>query len=63
MNKLVVALNGTIVGLLEKSAGGAMLFTYHESWLSRPGARAISLSLPLQKDSSDNRDRCYRILN
>ncbi|NHB93850.1 type II toxin-antitoxin system HipA family toxin [Photorhabdus cinerea] len=50
MNKLVVALNGTVAGLLEKSAGGVMLFTYHESWLSRPGARAISLSLPLQSE-------------
>ena len=45
---LTVALNGLVVGQLEKRNG--MTFCYDESWLARPGARAISLSLPLQAD-------------
>jgi serine/threonine-protein kinase HipA len=44
--QLTVALNGLVVGQLEKRGG--MTFRYDESWLARPGARAISLSLPLQ---------------
>lgn len=50
MEKLRVALNGTLVGTLEKHAGGAMSFVYHEEWLAQAGARAISLSLPLQSE-------------
>ncbi|WP_122290148.1 type II toxin-antitoxin system HipA family toxin [Serratia plymuthica] len=50
MEKLRVALNGTLVGTLEKHAGGAMSFVYHEEWLAQAGARAISLSLPLQPE-------------
>lgn len=48
MDKLTLALNGIIVGTLEKAGGGEMSFVYHESWLERAGSRAISLSLPLQ---------------
>lgn len=48
MDKLTLALNGITVGTLEKASGGEMSFVYHESWLNRAGARAISLSLPLQ---------------
>ncbi|PKE29625.1 serine/threonine protein kinase [Rahnella sp. AA] len=48
MDKLTLALNGITVGTLEKASGGEMSFMYHESWLNRAGARAISLSLPLQ---------------
>lgn len=47
MDKLTVALNGIIVGTLEKAAGGEMSFLYAQHWLERAGARAISLSLPL----------------
>jgi serine/threonine-protein kinase HipA len=50
MDKLTLALNGITVGTLEKGGSGEMSFVYHHSWLSRPGARAISLSLPLQQD-------------
>jgi serine/threonine-protein kinase HipA len=50
MEKLRVALNGTVVGMLEKHAGGAMSFVYQEEWLAQAGARAISLSLPLQSE-------------
>jgi HipA-like protein len=46
MEKLRVAPNGTVVGMLEKHAGGAMSFVYQEEWL----ARAISLSLPLKPE-------------
>jgi serine/threonine-protein kinase HipA len=48
MDKLTLALNGITVGTLEKASGGEMSFVYHGSWLNRAGARAISLSLPLQ---------------
>lgn len=48
MAKLTLALNGISVGTFEKAVSGEMSFVYHESWLSRAGARAISLSLPLQ---------------
>lgn len=49
MNILTVALNGIAVGALAKGVGSDMTFTYYPDWLSRPGARAISLSLPLQR--------------
>lgn len=47
MSKLTVALNGIKVGKLTLEKSGAMAFEYHPEWLERPGARAISLSLPL----------------
>ncbi|OZB19582.1 MAG: serine/threonine protein kinase [Marinobacter sp. 34-60-7] len=47
MANLTVALNGIPVGVLERSRSGAMAFHYLRSWLERPGARALSLSLPL----------------
>ena len=45
--KLIVAMNGIEVGALFRDGRGAMSFQYLQSWLNRPGARAISLSLPL----------------
>ena len=45
--KLIVAMNGIEVGTLSRDGRGAMSFQYLASWLNRPGARAISLSLPL----------------
>ena len=45
--KLIVAMNGIEVGVLFRDGRGAMSFQYLQSWLNRPGARAISLSLPL----------------
>jgi serine/threonine-protein kinase HipA len=47
MSQLLVALNGIEVGVLEKARSGAMTFRYLKEWVSRQGARAISLSLPL----------------
>ena len=47
MSQLLVALNGIEVGILEKARSGAMTFQYLKEWVNRPGARAISLSLPL----------------
>ena len=47
MSQLLVALNGIEVGILEKARSGAMTFQYLKEWVDRPGARAISLSLPL----------------
>lgn len=47
MNSLIVALNGIPVGQLKLEPSGAMAFQYNTDWLNRPGARPISLSLPL----------------
>lgn len=44
---LNIYMNGIHVGKLEKSIQGAINFTYHQAWLDAPGARPISLSLPL----------------
>ncbi|MTC75939.1 type II toxin-antitoxin system HipA family toxin [Providencia sp. wls1919] len=48
MQVLSVAMNGDLVGALYKNPDGGMSFQYAEVWLNQPGARAISLSLPLQ---------------
>jgi serine/threonine-protein kinase HipA len=45
---LTVAMNGEIVGTLYREGNGAMSFQYSPEWLSEPGSRAISLSLPFQ---------------
>ncbi|GGY72876.1 type II toxin-antitoxin system HipA family toxin [Marinobacter zhanjiangensis] len=47
MARLTVAMNGVEVGHLTLESSGAMSFQYHPGWLEQPGARAISLSLPL----------------
>ena len=46
MSVLIVAMNGIEVGYLSLQTSGAMSFQYQQGWLDRPGARAISLSLP-----------------
>ncbi|WP_318490471.1 type II toxin-antitoxin system HipA family toxin [Photobacterium leiognathi] len=51
MDVLTVAMNGILVGSLTKASSGAISFQYEPSWLSRPGARAISLSMPLRHDA------------
>ncbi len=48
MTILIVAMNGIRVGKLKKEPGGALAFAYYDDWIERSGARAISLSLPLQ---------------
>lgn len=44
---LNVLMNGKHVGKLEKTPSGGLLFTYDTQWINTPGARPISLSLPL----------------
>lgn len=44
---LTVAMNGDVVGTLYRDSSGGMSFQYTQEWLSVPGSRAISLSLPL----------------
>lgn len=40
-------MNGYLVGRLKKNTRGKLVFTYTTSWLNTPGARPISLALPL----------------
>lgn len=47
MRVLSVLMNGILVGKLEKSTQGGLSFKYDRTWLNTPGARPISLSLPL----------------
>jgi len=44
---LRVMMNDYVVGRLKKNTRGNLIFTYTESWLKTPGARPISLALPL----------------
>lgn len=44
---LNVLMNGILVGKLEKTSKGSLAFSYDKTWLNTPGARPISLSLPL----------------
>lgn len=46
---LYVALNGRLVGSLERASTGAMSFAYDASWLAYERAIPVSLSLPLRK--------------
>ena len=47
MANLTVAMNGIEIGTLSLARSGAMAFQYRREWVDRPGARAVSLSLPL----------------
>jgi serine/threonine-protein kinase HipA len=47
---LDVYLHGEPVGYLVQGDGGQMSFEYRESWLAKPGATALSQSLPLRKE-------------
>ncbi|HEX4044759.1 MAG TPA: HipA N-terminal domain-containing protein, partial [Gammaproteobacteria bacterium] len=44
---LNVLMNGILIGKLEKAIKGGLTFAYDQTWLNTPGARPISLSLPL----------------
>lgn len=48
---LNILMNGILIGTLEKTKQGGLIFTYDERWLNTPGARPISLSLPLISQS------------
>lgn len=47
VKRLYALMNGVEVGMLEKTRGGGMSFTYHQDWLKNPLRRPISLSMPL----------------
>jgi serine/threonine-protein kinase HipA len=47
---LDVYLHEELVGHLTQDDGGQMAFEYLESWVAKPGARALSQSLPLRKE-------------
>ena len=47
VKKLYALMNGVEVGVLEKTRGGGMTFTYEQGWLHNPSRRPISLSMPL----------------
>lgn len=44
---LSILMNGILVGYLKKNPNSGLAFFYDSSWLNTPGARPISLSLPL----------------
>ena len=48
--RLSVLMNGMLIGYLEKNKQGGLRFSYDEAWLNTPGARPISLSLPLMRE-------------
>ncbi len=62
MERLIVAMNGIEVGYLDRDRSGAMAFRYLGDWLDRPGARPISLSLPLD-DRPWRGDRVYNFFD
>ncbi len=45
--ELIVSLNSIAVGRLSKDKNGGLHFSYKDEWMSRRGARPISLSLPI----------------
>jgi serine/threonine-protein kinase HipA len=47
---LDVYLHNELAGQLVQDDGGQISFTYAESWLNKPGATALSQSLPLRKE-------------
>jgi serine/threonine-protein kinase HipA len=59
---LNVLMNGEWVGYLQKLPSGAMSFQYAEPWLKTPGARPVSLSLPL-KYSAYEGERVYNFFD
>ena len=52
---LVVYLHGEVVGTLRKEDSGRLSYSYRRGWLDRPGARSISLSLPLREELFEDR--------
>lgn len=51
IQRLKVALNGIHIANLEKLKSGVLKFYYLPTWLDRPDARPISLSMPLRTQS------------
>jgi serine/threonine-protein kinase HipA len=51
VKRLYARMNGVEVGVLEKTRGGGMSFTYSQDWLNNASRRPISLSMPLSTGS------------
>jgi serine/threonine-protein kinase HipA len=54
MRKAEIHMNGRLAGMLEEHGRG-YAFTYDPSYLDIPGASAISLSLPLQGETYNDK--------
>jgi len=50
----IVSLDGARVGLIEEFEGGSR-FTYDSTWLARPGAVPVSLTMPLREEPFEDR--------
>lgn len=50
MNNLCVYLDAERVGILEQTDSDLLQFSYDQAWLKKPGAVALSRSLPLQSE-------------
>lgn len=55
---LDVYLQDELIGHLIQDEGGQTVFEYAQAWLERPGATALSVSLPLRKERF-NRNECH----
>jgi serine/threonine-protein kinase HipA len=51
MNTLIVYLNAERVGSLKLDDSGLLQFIYDQTWLEKPGAIALSRSLPLRREA------------
>ncbi len=56
MNALTVWWDHAMVGALRINRHGDTSFSYAETWLGRPSARAISVSLPLRAEPFSRRE-------
>lgn len=59
---LGVWMNGLHVGVLTKSKGGALAFSYAPEWIGTSGARPISLSMPLRHQAYSG-ERVYNFFD
>jgi serine/threonine-protein kinase HipA len=55
INSLNVLMNGFLVGQWHNLPNGATAFQYADEWLATPGARPISLSLPLRQQAFEGK--------
>jgi serine/threonine-protein kinase HipA len=54
MRRAVVRINGERVGMLEE-VGDQVRFAYDASWVTRPSAVSVSLTLPVRAEPYDTR--------
>lgn len=50
MRRARVCIAGRTAGALEELEAGGSRFTYAPAWLASPGARPVSLTMPLRKE-------------